>query len=293
MTPELFRALGALVEEPGPSTEALAGALGLPAAPDRDEHTDLFLFQLYPYASVYVGAEGMLGGEARVRIGGFWRAVGREAPVEPDHLGALLGLYAALGEEENDEVDPARQELRRRARAALLWEHLLSWLPPFLMRVRELGSPAYRAWARILSDALTEEARTLSAPGAPVHLTEAPEPFEPDPDAEAQGEAFLAAVLTPVRSGFVLARDDLERCARVAGLGLRRGERRWVLGALLSQDAPATLAWLAAEAGRQAEALSALPPALDPVAAFWSARARTSAERLAALANEAREASLL
>jgi hypothetical protein len=207
--------------------------------------------------------------------------VGREAPADPDHLGALLGLYAALAEEERGEKDPARRALRRRARAALLWEHLLSWLPAFLVRARELGSPAYRAWAGILGEALADEARSL------------PEPFEPDPDANAQGEAFLAAVLTPVRSGVVLTGDDLGRCARDAGLGLRRGERRWVLGALLSQDAPATLAWLAAEAGRQAEMLSALPPALGTVRDFWSARARTSAVRLAALGEDAREASLL
>ena len=36
----------------------------------------------------------MLGGEARDRIAGFWRALGLVPPPEPDHLAVMLGLYA-------------------------------------------------------------------------------------------------------------------------------------------------------------------------------------------------------
>lgn len=55
-------------------------AVGPPAV---DEHTDVLVFQAYPYASIYLGAEGMLGGKARDRIAGFWRALGGEPPAEP------------------------------------------------------------------------------------------------------------------------------------------------------------------------------------------------------------------
>ncbi|HAC46500.1 MAG TPA: hypothetical protein DCF65_10605, partial [Chloroflexi bacterium] len=85
--------------------------------------------QLWPYASIYVGAEGKLGGEARDRVAGFWRALHLTPPAEPDHLAALLGLYATLADMEAAEQDPARRQLRRSSRQALLWEHLLSWLP--------------------------------------------------------------------------------------------------------------------------------------------------------------------
>ena len=93
---ELLRGLAVFAEAPGPSHAALADALGIPGVPDAAAYSDVFLFQLYPYAPVHLGPEGMMGGEARDRVAGFWRAVGRTPPPEPDHLAALLGLYAAL-----------------------------------------------------------------------------------------------------------------------------------------------------------------------------------------------------
>ncbi|MDR0361005.1 MAG: molecular chaperone TorD family protein, partial [bacterium] len=162
---EVFRALGALCEPPGPQTATLAEALGLTTPiPTEADHTDLFLFQLYPYASVYLGPEGQLGGPARDRVAGFWRALGLTPPAEPDHLAALLGLLAALAGAERAEVDAARRVLRSRARAALLTEHLLSWLPPYLARVQELGGNFYVGWARLLGTALEEEAARLHLP---------------------------------------------------------------------------------------------------------------------------------
>jgi TorA maturation chaperone TorD len=62
---------------------------GLPG-PQAHEHTEVFGLQLYPYASVYVGPEGMLGGEARDRIAGFWRVLRLTPATEPDHLATLL-----------------------------------------------------------------------------------------------------------------------------------------------------------------------------------------------------------
>jgi hypothetical protein len=77
----------------------VADLLDLGPLPGEAEYTELFLFQLTPYASVYLGPEGMLGGEALDRIAGFWRALQQEPPVEPDHLAVMLGFYARLMEE--------------------------------------------------------------------------------------------------------------------------------------------------------------------------------------------------
>ncbi|HEX8421973.1 MAG TPA: hypothetical protein VF634_01095, partial [Pyrinomonadaceae bacterium] len=60
---ELFRALAVLAEPPVPESARVADALALGALPEASEYTEVFVFQLYPYASVYLGAEGMLGGE--------------------------------------------------------------------------------------------------------------------------------------------------------------------------------------------------------------------------------------
>ncbi|HSK15310.1 MAG TPA: molecular chaperone TorD family protein [Gaiellaceae bacterium] len=260
---ELLRALAVLAEPPAPEHERVAASLGLDP-PRSEEYADIFLQQLYPYASVYAGAEGMLGGEARDRVAGFWRALGLVPPAEPDHLTALLGLLAALEAPEH--------------RRALLWEHLLSWLSPWLAKLDEIAPPAYRAWGRLLGTALEEEARALGPlEGLPLHLRAAP-PLEHDD--------LLGGVLVPVRSGVLLVRDDLAHAARELGLGVRIAERRYVLRALLAQDAAPTLAWLAAEARRWAGLHAERP---GPIGEFWQERAEAAAALLDDACTAARE----
>ncbi len=263
---ELLRALGALSEPPTPSHARIAAAVGLPGPPRGDEYADVFLFDLYPYASVYLGAEGKLGGQAGDRVAGFWRAVGLAPPAEPDHLGALLGLYAALAER------GAPPQWRR----ALLWEHLLSWTPPYLAKLEQTAPPFYRAWARLLGEALRAEAAELGPLARPsLAHREAP---GLDPPGAIGGTAFLDQLLAPVRTGFVLVRGDLVEAGRRLGLGVRVAERRFVLEALLSQDAPATLGWLAAYAAAWER---------RPLPEFWCGRAAAAAALLADAAGQA------
>jgi hypothetical protein len=301
---ELFRALGALAECPRPELQPIADVLDLGPLPAPAAHGDLFLFQLYPHAAVYLGAEGMLGGEAADRIAGFWRALGQEPPPDPDHLTLLLGLYARLAELENEAAaaGPARDRWRH-ARAAFLWEHLASWLPLFLAKLSDLAGPPdpaeppdladaggagasspvvapfYGRWGRLLAEALREEAGLLPAPPAlPLHLRAAPPLADPRRDG---AEAFLGALLAPVRSGIVLTRADLACAARALGIAPRLTDRRAALATLLDQDAAGALGWLAGEAAAwqaRHEVGLHLSPAL---AAFWKARAEATGALLA------------
>src|SRR5947209_19489328 len=101
---ELFRALAVLAEPPErPEVARLAELLDLGKPPSASEYTETFVFQLYPYASVYLGAEGMLGGEARDRVAGFLSALGLAPPHEPDPPSTLLATYAQLSAPEEDE----------------------------------------------------------------------------------------------------------------------------------------------------------------------------------------------
>ena len=248
-------------------------ALGLPGAPDRAEHAAVFLFQSYPYASVHLGPEGMLGGEARDRVAGFWRAVGLVPPAEPDHLAALLGLYATLVDAEANERDQARVVLRREARRALLWEHLLSWALPYLVRLRELAGPYHRGWADLLHRALLDEAAELPGPERlPLHLRTAP----PLPEPDASADEWVAAILAPVRSGMVIVRGDLASASRDLGLALRMGERAYALKALFQQDAPATLTWLSTQAQGWITRHEAAEPLVGQIALFWRSRAEAT-----------------
>jgi TorA maturation chaperone TorD len=293
---DLIRALGTLAEEPRPEHARLAAALGLPGPPEAGAFTDLFALNLYPYASVHLGPEGMLGGVARDRVAGFWSALGLLPPNEPDHLGTLLGLLAELAEREAQETEPAARVLLGRARAALVQEHLEPWLPAFLGRVAEVGGPFYAAWAALVLQALADEsvaARALPEPQdkpddgpLPLHLRDVealPDPRLPG-DGATPGEDFLRALLAPVRSGMILTRIDLSRAARDLGLGARMGERLYILKALLGQDPAATLGWLADEARAwtaRHRAVSGFAPA---VTAFWTTRASATARLLDELA---------
>jgi len=281
---ELFRALAALAESPGPGQARIAATLGLPGTADPPDHTELFALQLYPYASVYVGAEGMLGGEARDRVAGFWRALRRVPPHEPDHLTVLLALYAALAEEEGDVPDRARRLLWGQSRKALLWEHLASWLFAYLDKLSEIAPLFYRSWGGLLAGALAAEIGALGpADTLPLHLRRAP----PLPDPRAAGaDAFLQGLLAPVRSGIVLTRADMARAARDTGLGMRVGERRFILQSLFAQDAGATLAWLESEARGWIPAHLARRPTAGDVSRFWAERAEATAGLLAELRRE-------
>ena len=280
---ELLRTLATLAEPPAPEHRPLAEILNLGPEPDRAAFTDLFELPLYPYASFYLGPEGGLGGEARDRIAGFWRALGETPPPEPDHLSTMLALQARLAELEREAPVAASRDGWRRARRAWLWEHLLSWLPPFCDKVGAVGPPYYQRWASLLLAALAEEAGALGEQDREsLHLREALALADPRREG---GEAFLAALLTPVRSGLILVRSDLERAAAELGLGCRAGERRFALRALLDQEPIGVLSWLSRFAARAASRYRILDPAAG-WAGFWSGRAAAGAELLAELARE-------
>lgn len=281
---EIFRSLGALVEPPEPGHQALADALGLGPLPTPAAHAETFLFRLYPYASVYLGPEGQMGGDARDRVAGFWRVLGQTPPAEPDHLTVLLAAYAELCERSADEADPGPWT---RARRVFLWEHLVSWLPLFLDKlVRDgRGEPFYVRWAELLRDALAEE---LDAAGLrPDPIFEAPpaclavDPGLPDPRLDG-ADALLGGLTAPARCGFILTSDDLRHMAFALGLAPRAGERRFVLKGLFGHDAAGVLSRL-----RELAAETRLSQTWGPVAEIWHHRRDTSSSLLEALQADA------
>ncbi len=281
---ELLRTLGALIETPGPDHHRLAELLELGPVPPAAEHTDLFSFQLYPYASVYLGAEGQLGGEARDRIAGFWRVLGETTPPEPDHLTLMLAFYAELRSREAAGDPPGEYHWRRTCRA-FLWEHLLSWLPIYLDKLEQIAPPYYRRWAGLLRQALVSEVEHLGyQQRLSMHLGQAPPLSDPRKE---ESQAFLGSFLSPVRSGLILVRDDLVRAGRELGLGVRAGERKYVLKALLSQDPAAILKWLGQECRVWAQRHRESNPWAGPAAGFWAARAEASQTLLTELSRDA------
>jgi Nitrate reductase delta subunit len=284
---ELLRALGAIAITPPPLNHPVAASLGLPQ-PAAAEHTGVFVLSAPPHAAIYLGAEGKLGGEALDRVAGFWRALGLAPPPDADHLGALLALYAELGEAAAAARGERVRAQVRRAREALLWEHLWSWAPGYLTAVERLGTPALGPWARLAVRAIAREAGLAAPPAAlPLALRSAPPSLRVtgtgSPGALGRRE-LLDALLTPVRSGVLITSADLREAAAVAGAGYRLGERRYTLAAMLDQDSAATIGWLRTLARKWARwhARQRPVPAPDP-RRWWAGRASGTAAVLSEL----------
>ena len=288
--PELFRALGAVAGDPADARTASA-ALGLPS-PSRGEHTVAFVINCPPYASVHLGAEGGIGGDAADRVAGFWRAIAVTPPAEPDHLTALLSLYASLGEAAGDTGRAATADALTRAREALFWEHIWSWLPGYLEAVARLHSPALTAWALLARRALLGERRTHPGSWLPLALRDAP----PAVTADGSLDDLLTGLTAPIRCGFILTRDSLATAADTTGTGYRIGERRFSLRAMLEQCPAETLEWLSCEAARwsrrharQRPGTGTAPGARDIVQRWWARRAEHTRRVLRSAAASAAE----
>lgn len=284
---ELLRSLGAALLTPPPGNHAVCEALDL-AIPTGVEHTDAFVLSAPPHGAIHLGPEGKLGGEGLDRIAGFWRALGLRAPEDADHLGALLMLYAELGEAERTASDERGRAQLHRARAALFHEHIWSWAPGYLVAVTGLDIDSASAWAQLTAQALRAEYAELGAgERLPLALRAAPRAM----DLSDSLDETLDALVAPIRSGTVLTHRDLHRCAQHVGVGFRRGERRFALKAMFEQDAHATLNWLGAHAGswsdRHASSrnTSAQHTEANPCS-WWSLRAASTARTLGMMAAE-------
>ena len=269
---ELVRSLGVLCERPDASHVRLARWLGLPP-PDPAAHTELFVHQLPPLASIFLDHQGMIGGEARDLVAGFWRALHITPPVEPDHLASLLGLSASLSGAADEERSPERRKIFEHSHQALTWEHLVSWLVPYLTRMEELADETYRSWAQLLGLVLNDELKGVGVFDPPSLLFAAPETEFDSVD------SMVGYILSPVRSGIVLTRADLHRASVDMSLGRRIGERAFTMKALMDQDRRLVIDWLATEAVRQAEVFAS-SKIHDEIAQIWAQKARQTAIRL-------------
>ncbi|HEX6559908.1 MAG TPA: molecular chaperone TorD family protein [Longimicrobiales bacterium] len=273
---ELIRALGELAEAPGPEQVRVARLLELPGEPTRAEYTELFVVQLYPYASVYLSPDGHLGGQVQEHIAAFWRVLREPVPRDPDHIATLFATHAQLIRRAADIAEPYMHELTLQMRHAFFWEHVASWMLPFLARVGELGSATYRGWGMLALDALEAEAGQVGPPAQlPLQLRNAP----PLP-ASGGIDALVDALFSPVRCGCILTRADLSRCARDLGMNMRVAERRYTLRSLLGRDIARVSSWLANESRRQAEQMQSGPAVFGEIAEHWSQRAVMTADLL-------------
>ena len=271
----LFPLLGDMIEAPGAEQARVARMLGLPGEVNRRDYTNLFVIQLFPFASIYLSPSGLAGGAVRDRIAEYWNILGWPAPNEPDHAASLLKSYGALHPGYRGEY--ISTSVSQQCRPVFFWDAIASWMPLYLLRTRELSSAVYKTWSDVTADVIEAEAALLGPPEVlPLYLRSAPLP----PSITRPTE-FIDALFAPVVSGVILARADLGRCAVANNLPLRLADRRYTLKLLLTENTAGVCAWLYDEVQRQAENIAMLPDVLAPVRAHWHERAVAFATSIA------------
>ena len=245
---DLLRLLALTSREPGAAHFELFAALELTGGDDLDTlraaHTEAFVAQCVPYVSIYVGAEGAIGGEAADRVAGFRRLLGADIDAgqgqAADYLPDLLTDYAEL-------VAMGDEPQARHARKALLWEHLACWLLPFCDALVRAAPAPYAGWAALAARVFRAEAGVLGLPSQlPLHLREAPA-WAIGAEAESRDDA-ARALFVPAATGLVFTRADLARAAATIQAPIVPGSRAFMLRTLLDQD-PRRRARLAVRTG--------------------------------------------
>lgn len=273
------------LEEPTASVLAGDPALSALLEPPRDDHalgelraeyTRLFLIEVPPYASVYLDAPPVVGGEASLRWERFVAAhrlmpASLERAAAADHAGLYLRALAAA--ERGDVAGPVLREALR-------------WLPLYFTAVRRHNEAGF--YSRVADVA----AHTLEKCARPTRVDVDLEPEEEPPEPEDEGLREIARWLaTPAWSGWFLSKRALRRLAEPFAASLGMVDRGQMLeqvfeGSALDERTAELLDalleewrhWQAAlEAWRQG--LGIWAPALDG----WSVRLERTRERLRAM----------
>jgi TorA maturation chaperone TorD len=255
------------------------------------DHTRVFDLEVFPYESIFLGTDNLIGAESGDAVLSFYARAGYspdDSAPSPDHLAIELDFLAwvcgAEAEAWEDSASAAAHRMRSIERA-FLDEHLLRWLVPFSEAVRQQEQPFYRAVASLIVQTAAEHRAVLGDellnPPAPFSLPTLPDLLEDETTGLKDIGRFL---LTPAYSGVYLSRSDIERLARRRDLPRGFGPRDQMLNNLLHAAArfdalDALLADLLALLDRWDLAYAAWEesaPSLRPFLAPWRARLTTT-----------------
>ena len=263
---------------------------------DAQQHTWLFEFNVYPYASVYLDPTGMLNAPWSGFVAGVYRALELDLALNaglaaPDHLSAQLEALATLLEREED-APPATIEAARHAQRTFLAEHVLPWLPTFHFAVQRLAAGLYASLSALALELATEHLNTLLTTKKAPHFS-FPKPDDSNKEERARDE--LTKFFLPAQTGMFLSREDVMRLGRSLDLPVRFAERAFMLEqlALAAADAEKLDLFfleLKREAEGQLASFQMLRREYPQLAPIWEAQCKllkVSVQKLGTLQSEA------
>lgn len=206
------------------------------------DHYRLFGLNLFPFQSVFLDSNGLVGGTEADGVAAAYAECGF-VPLTPDtsvdHVGQELACLAFLCAAEADALEdqqPAILQRIQRLQKRFLDHHLLRWLPPLACALQRQQAPFYATLAELLLGlvdsqlTMLAESHALAAETAPFHL---PDP----PDLLAKGETSLRDIaiylLRPAWCGMLLTRQELTWIGRALHIPAGFAERETHLVNLL------------------------------------------------------------
>jgi putative dimethyl sulfoxide reductase chaperone len=268
----------------------------------RAEHQRLFGLNIYPYESIFRDRELMLNSAATQAVAAFYQACGfvpatQLAAAASDHLGLELALMAELT------TRAPRDAAAQRLMAALLRDHLATWLPACAEAIGHAArAPLHHALAEITVELVLGDLEVLAS------VSPHPQPLSPggrgEPDLCAEEPTLLLSpawergsggegegpdlrqivrhLLTPDDVGVFICRADIAATGRALGLPTPIAEREHMLLGLFEaagrfEQIPALLDALG-ERLRAADTIYARLVAAHPA---WEAHGRAWRGRVA------------
>jgi TorA maturation chaperone TorD len=265
---EILEALAEVIENPDPHPDILEV---LELVWTRDGFTELFDFDLPPFASYYLTIGPVLGGEPVGYLRGLLSAYLRPElqPSQPDSLSFLLRLLALL----------LRQQSADRA-LPIFYEALSPWLGTYARAIASFAPLGFTRIGALLGEVSQDWSAAMpSAFSLPYLLRSAPEPLEMK-----DRETVIDSLLSPIASGLILPRSELIRITHRHGLGMRPGGRRFSFQSLLDTSPSETLGAILEVIATQMNWYRDID---SPVALWWHRRLASTQSSVIELLNNA------
>ena len=268
------------------------------------EHYQLFVHNVFPYESIFLGDDGLLGGTITEGVAGFYQRIGfvPASDESADHISTELSAMAYLCFAELDAIEdeiPHQVERLRQLQRRFLDEHLMRWLPAFVFAVEQQDPNIY---ADVVRQSFELVCRHRAQLGDDLMATSNSFVLTVPPDLLADEKTSLRDIarylLTPAYTGFFLSVADIRRIGARFRVPHGFGKRQQILTNLLRTASdydlfPDIMADFNALATQWQKQFEAIPALHTDIRLVWIERLEATSTVLTTMETMAREQNIL